>query len=353
MSLASSPTHPPPVRPLAGGRLAAAAGRSSPSCWRPRRPPRATRDPLAPRPPHFAGQGQAGHLPVHDRRRLAPRHVRPQAASSPPTTASSTRAEDAAARRSSSSRPAGKCGTLVSDLFPHVAECVDDLCVIRSMHRQPLEHFQATLGIHTGSLTRRAAEPRLVGQLRPGHENQNLPSFVVLAPHLPYAGTQVWSSDFLPACHQGTRVLPGDGADPRPAAAARRSDAVQELELDLLDALQPPAPAGARPSDPLLAGADPVVRDRLRHAARDARGVRPVEGDRRDARRSTAWSAASTDGFAWQCLVARRLAERGVRFVELIDTGLVEQLGRARRHEGPRAAGEERRPGRSPGCSRT
>src|SRR5215211_7046673 len=98
-------------------------------------------------------------------------------------------------------KPGGKCGTEVSDLFPHVRECMDDVCLIRSMRGDHNDHFQATLGIHTGSVT--FARPSLGSWVSygMGTENQNLPSFVVLAPFLPYAGSQVWSSDFLPGCH--------------------------------------------------------------------------------------------------------------------------------------------------------
>ena len=101
--------------------------------------------------------------------------------------------------------------------------------------------------MHTGSLTVKRPSIGSWVSYGLGTENQNLPSFVVLAPHLPYAGTQVWSSDFLPVCHQGTRILPG--AEPVHDLRRRSpSDAVQEMELDLLAALQPPAPAG--PAEP-------------------------------------------------------------------------------------------------------
>src|SRR4051795_2363439 len=128
----------------------------------------------------------------------------------------------------------GKSGIEVSDLFPHVAQSVDDLCVIRSMRGDHGNHFEATLGIHTGSVT--FARPSIGSWViyGLGTVNQNLPSFVVIAPYLPYAGGQVWSSDFLPACHQGTRVLAG--ADPIPDLVRRApSTGVQEMELSLLE----------------------------------------------------------------------------------------------------------------------
>src|SRR5438128_3557022 len=106
-------------------------------------------------------------------------------------------------------KPGGKCGTMVSDLFPHLRERMDDICLVRSMSSDNNEHFQATLAIHTGSFF--FARPSLGSWLSYGLGtlNRDLPSFVVIAPHLPYAGAQAFASDFLPPYHQGTRVVPG------------------------------------------------------------------------------------------------------------------------------------------------
>ena len=95
---------------------------------------------------------------------------------------------------------------------------MDDICLIRSMKTDNNEHYQATLAMHTGSFF--FARPSLGSWVSYGlgTVNQNLPSFVVIAPHMPYAGTQVWANDFLPAYHQGTRVVPGQGPDPEPAS---------------------------------------------------------------------------------------------------------------------------------------
>src|SRR5262245_52829822 len=133
-------------------------------------------------------------------------------------------------------RRGGQCGTLVSDVFPHLRDRMDDICLINSMTTDNNEHFQATLAIHTGSFFQ--ARPSLGSWLSwgLGTVNRNLPSFVVLAPNLPYAGMQVFANDFLPAYHQGTRVVPG----PEPIPNLRRpggDDALQQLELDLASAL--------------------------------------------------------------------------------------------------------------------
>ncbi len=215
-------------------------------------------------------------------------------------------------------RPGGACGTMVSDLLPNIRECVDDLCVIRSMKSDENEHFQSTLALHTGSFffTRPSLGSWVSYGL--GTFNQNLPSFMVIAPHLPYAGTQVFSNDFLPAYHQGTRVVPGGEPIPNLARRTILGD-IQEMELGLAEAFN---------------------REHLKRSGNDselAARIRSIETAFRmqaeapeafDLSRETdetlgiyGLERGKNEGFAWQCLVARRLAERGVRFIELIDTG--------------------------------
>jgi len=215
-------------------------------------------------------------------------------------------------------RPRGQCGTEVSDLFPHMARCVDDLCVIRSMKSDHTNHYEATLGVHTGSFnfTRPSFGSWVSYGL--GTENRNLPSFVVIAPKTPYAGGQVWGSDFLPGCHQGTLVVPGA----EPVANIRRrvaSQELQELELELL-AQNNHRHRSHRLSDPLL-----EARIRSYETAFGMQSEMPEVFDLSRERESTldlyGLKRGSNDGFGWQCLVARRLIERGVRFVELIDSG--------------------------------
>jgi hypothetical protein len=214
--------------------------------------------------------------------------------------------------------PAGQCGTPVSELFPNVARCADDLCVIRSLTGSHFEHFQATLGVHTGSLTVKRPSVGSWVSFGLGTENRNLPSFVVLAPFLPYAGTQVWSSDFLPASHQGTRVVPG--SDPIPDLQRRSPSAsIQELELDLLSRFNR-RHQGGRENDPLLA-----ARMRSFETAYGMQqtmpGVLDLSQESDATLRLYGLERGTTKGFAWQCLIARRMSEQGVRFVELIDSG--------------------------------
>jgi len=214
--------------------------------------------------------------------------------------------------------PHGKCGTEVSALFPHMAGQIDDLCVIRSMKSDHTNHYEATLGIHTGSFT--FARPSLGSWVSYGlgSMNKNLPSFVVIAPQTPYAGGQVWASDFLPGAHQGTLVVPG----PEPVANIQRRAAtnrLQEMELGMMSRMNDRHLA-ARSNDPLLAA-------RMK-SFETAFGMQMEVPDVFDLSKESdatlslyGMTRGQTSGFGWQCLVARRLAERGVRFVELIDVG--------------------------------
>lgn len=212
----------------------------------------------------------------------------------------------------------GSSGLWISELFPHVAQCADDLCVIHSMRNSHADHFQATLGMHTGSVT--FARPSIGSWISYGlgSENRNLPSFVVIAPNLPYAGTQVWASDFLPGSHQGTLVSPGT----EPIANIRRrqpTGLLQELELGFARSLDEEHLA-TRQGDRNLAA-------RIR-SFETAFGMQMEAPDALDFSRESDATLAlyglergGTKGFAWQCLAARRLVEKGVRFVELIDSG--------------------------------
>lgn len=211
----------------------------------------------------------------------------------------------------------GKCGTEVSSLFPSVAECVDDLAIIRSLHADHSNHYNATLGMHTGSFNQ--ARPGIGAWISYGLGtiNRNLPSFIVIAPHMPYAGGQVWASDFLPGSHQGTLVVPG--SEPMRNVRPRVPMDRQRMELDALAELN---------RDHLeQRDHDPNLDARLR-SFETAFGMQSAAPEAFDLSKETddtlklyGLKRGQTTGFGWQCLAARRLVERGVRFVELIDTG--------------------------------
>lgn len=211
----------------------------------------------------------------------------------------------------------GECGTEVSSLFPHLADRVDDIAMIRSMHTSHSNHYNATLGMHTGSFN--FARPSFGSWVSYGlgSMNRNLPNFVVIAPQQTYAGTQVYANDFLPGAHQGTLVIPG--ATPVSNIAPRITQDRQRLELAALREVNA-AHLESRDNDSLLS-------TRMR-SFETAFGMQMAVPDAFDLGLETDRTLAGyglqrgqTTGFGWQCLAARRLVERGVRFVELVDTG--------------------------------
>jgi len=213
-------------------------------------------------------------------------------------------------------KPGGKCGTLVSDLFPHVRDCMDDICLIKSMNGNDNEHYQATLGVHTGSFF--FSRPSIGSWVSYGlgTVNKNLPSFMVLAPQMPYAGTQIFNNDFLPAYHQGVRVIPGK----EPIANLdRRTEIseIQELELGLAEAFNKQH-LKSRGNDSDLAARIRTFETAF-HMQSEAREVFDISKESDETLALYGMKRGQTDGFGWQCLVGRRLAERGVRFIELVD----------------------------------
>ncbi|MFO0875773.1 MAG: DUF1501 domain-containing protein [Gemmataceae bacterium] len=286
-------------------------------------------DPLAPKKPHFPGKARAviflfmsggvSHVDSFDPKpRLFADHGKQVTLDHPETRGRAGYEKLFLKKPDWKFAPRGKSGIEVSDLFPHLAQRADDLTLIRSMHTSHSNHYNATLGMHTGSFA--FARPSIGAwtSYGLGTVNRNLPSFLVLAPQMPYAGTQVWASDFLPGAHQGTRVVPG--AEPvanlRPRVA---STARQRLELDALRQFNE-AHLAPRNDDTQLA-----ARIRSFETAFGMQSEMPSVLDLSRESEATlglyGLKRGQTDGFGWQCLVARRLVERGVRFVELIHTG--------------------------------
>jgi Protein of unknown function (DUF1501) len=290
---------------------------------------RGSEDPLAPRAPQFPARakrvillhmsGGVSHVDTFDPKpRLSSDHGKQVTLNHPETNNRPGYEKLFLKRPQWAFEARSRCGTEVSALFPHLGECMDDVALIRSMHTSHSNHYNATLGMHTGSFT--FARPSLGSWVSYGlgTENRNLPSFIVIAPKTPYAGSQVWASDFLPGAHQGTLVVPG----PEPVANIRRrvgSARLQELELTALNRVNRRHLA-SHDGDPFLAA-------RIK-SFEIAFGMQNAVPDAFDLSRESdatlklyGLERGSTLGFAWQCLAARRLAERGVRFIELIDVG--------------------------------
>jgi hypothetical protein len=288
-------------------------------------------DPLAVKAPHFPAKaksviflfmsGGVSHVDSFDPKPKLTAHHGKQVALDHPETRNRPGYEKLYLKKPDwKFKPRGKSGIEVSDLFPQLGQQVDDISLIRSMHTSHSNHYNATLGMHTGSFA--FARPSIGAwtSYGLGTVNRNLPSFLVLAPQVPYAGTQVWASDFLPGSHHGTRVVPGREpvANLRPRVAPTLR---QKLELDALKSFNESHLAARRD--------DPVLSARIR-SFETAFGMQSEMPEALNVAPETeatlglyGLKRGQTEGFGWQCLVARRLVERGVRFVELIHTGSI------------------------------
>ncbi len=212
---------------------------------------------------------------------------------------------------------ANAAGIPVSSLFPNLAKGMDRIALIRSMHTDHSNHYNATLGMHTGSFNQ--ARPSIGSWVSYGLGtlNNNLPSFLVLAPQDPYAGTQLWASDFLPGPNQGTRVSSMNS--PIPDLIPHLPRDKQSAELNLL--------LRRDRRHEMSRGTDPQLNARMKSfetafgMQMEAPGAFNLSQETMSTKNAYGFGMEPTNSFAWQCLQARRLVERGVRFVEIIHTG--------------------------------
>lgn len=216
-------------------------------------------------------------------------------------------------------RQYGQSGLPVSELFPHVAQCADELCVVRSLHGTNPAHGGALLKLHTGSDT----------QVRPsmgswvvyglGTENENLPGFITICPTLAHGGVNNWGAAFLPAWTQGTPIgnasIPSSQAVVKHIRNKRLSEPMQRRQLDFL--------AEANREHLQLSGPDLMLEGRINSFELAFR----MQGTMPEVQDISAETAATqklygldnpvTSNFGRQCLMARRFLERGVRFVQV------------------------------------
>jgi len=213
----------------------------------------------------------------------------------------------------------GQCGQWVSELFPHTARHVDQLCFLHGMHTEGVAHGPATLFLHCGSTT--FVRPSLGAWVSYGlgTENNNLSAFVTLSPSLGNGGARNWGSAFLPPVHQGTpfgsagrsaremtlRSLPEPGSNP--TARRRQFDLLQAINAEQArrapDALAIEAMIHSYELAWRMQSQAPAVLD----LAQESPETLALYGIGEDA----------TDEFGRQCLAARRLCESGVRFVQV------------------------------------
>ncbi|MBQ16761.1 MAG: sulfatase [Planctomycetaceae bacterium] len=216
----------------------------------------------------------------------------------------------------------GESGAAISEVFPHIATRVDDLCIVNSMHCSNPRHGGAVLEWHTGSDT--FIRPSMGSWLAYGlgTENNNLPGYVTICQALSQGGTNNFGSAFLPAACQGTPL--GRGGTPArearfPFIKPAASREVQQRELEMIRRLGH--------SQLERTGADRALEGRIASfelAFRMQAAAPEVQQLERESRTTQALYGIddkATEDFGRQCLLARRFSERGVRFVQCNSNG--------------------------------
>jgi hypothetical protein len=218
-------------------------------------------------------------------------------------------------------KQSGQCGLPVSDLFPHVRECIDDLCVIHSMVGEGVDHGAALLQTFTGTstFTRPSMGAWTVYGL--GTENQNLPGFVTIKPALSHGGAKNWSSAFLPGAYQGTAIgnagLKVDDIRNEPIEHLlnrRLQKDDQRYELDMIQNINR-RHAEMRKHDPQLEARIEALELAFRMQAQAPEAFE-VDKESEATKKLYGLDDPKTADFGWQCLLARRLAERNVRYIQ-------------------------------------
>ncbi|HRX55307.1 MAG TPA: DUF1501 domain-containing protein [Verrucomicrobiales bacterium] len=279
--------------------------------------------PLAPKAPHFPArakrvifffmQGAPSHLDTFD--------WKPELAKAGGQTASGEAAGGKGGKLLAPQfdfKPQGKSGLMISELFPHLSKHADDLCLLNGMNTSNAAHPQASIALHTGSIN--FVRPSLGAWTLYGlgTMNQDLPGFVTINPVGNAGGAQNYGSSFLPAAFQGTRIDTEAGgiSDIRnrhldTAAQRAQIDLIQSMNRDL---------SSQHPENSELEG----VIESYELAYRMQTSVPSVlDLDKEDAKTLSAYGIASGDktSFGSQCLMARRLAESGVRFIQVSKGG--------------------------------
>lgn len=218
-------------------------------------------------------------------------------------------------------RPGGQSGIPVSDLFPHVRNCVDDMCIIKSMVGDGVDHGAALLQTFTGSstFTRPSVGAWVLYGL--GTENQDLPGYVMIKPTLSHGGSKNWSSAFLPGAYQGTPIgnagLKIDDVRNEPIEYLVNnglSPENQRFELDMLRNINR-RHAERRKFDPRLEARIQQFELAFRMQM-EAPEAFEIDKESEATKRLYGLDQPETLDFGWQCLLARRLAERDVRFIQ-------------------------------------
>ena len=211
-------------------------------------------------------------------------------------------------------RPRGKSGMMISDLLPHLATVADDICLLRGMNADNPQHAGATQQFHTGTFT----------EIRPsmgswisyglGTENQNLPSFVTIHPQ----GIRTYDNAFLPATHQGTSLTVPASAKSLPVenlGNVSENEAIQRKRIDLIQRMNRQLKSdvvGDESMEGMIKNMELAFRmqtttPEIVDLSKESKATLDLYGV----------GGKDTDKFGRACLLARKLSESGVRFVQV------------------------------------
>jgi hypothetical protein len=216
-------------------------------------------------------------------------------------------------------RQYGECGSWVSELFPNMAQHVDDLCLIHSIHGTNPAHGGAVMKLHTGSDN--FVRPSIGSWVSYGlgTENSNLPAFVTICPTLAFGGINNWSSAFLPATYQGTALgdasVPSERARVKYISNSRLSPQQQKLQLELLHRINRKhmESSGHEASlDARISSFELAFRMQS-----ELPKVEDISGESEATQKLYGMDDPITANFGRMCLMARRFAESGVRFIQV------------------------------------
>ncbi|MCZ6792294.1 MAG: DUF1501 domain-containing protein [Planctomycetota bacterium] len=214
----------------------------------------------------------------------------------------------------------GESGLWISELFPRLAQHADDLCLINSMHTDSPAHPQATIMVHTGSINFVRPSVGAWTLYGLGTENQDLPGFITINPLPRLGGAQNYGSAFLPACYQGTAI--GGGSGPAVANLGNREIGLpeQRKQLDLLQAMNRDFLGRSRRNleiEGLIQSYELAFRMQT-----TVPEVLDIGGESRSTLELYGIGGGlPSSQFGRQCLMARRFAEAGVRYIEICHNG--------------------------------
>ena len=213
----------------------------------------------------------------------------------------------------------GQCGQYVSELFPQLASHVDDLCFLQGVHTEGVAHGPSTLMLHTGATNLVRPSMGSWVSYAMGSENESLPGFVTLQPSANMGGPRNYANAFLPAWYQGVAVgqagMSSETVRIRHLENPRMSEVEQQRQLAALRVINQLQRARAAHDDRLEATIESFeLAQRMQRVAPE---VFDLSGESEHTRRQYGLDNRITADFGRQCLLARRMAEAGVRYVQV------------------------------------